>query len=251
MKFWILTMSLAFFFLDMPIRLFAEASEDSFFLRSIAKESLNIQHTSSYDHSKLSDLHASRGEDYLILGEDQKALEDFQLSYEFALNCREEENRSSFRPLFGAFLAHVRLENLESAQEIYVQLESILKDSDCCRSRESATYLGKCYSDGFAISNLVQNCNSNWPIFGPERIPVHDCLDNVAATVKAIKILTAAVRKTEVRVVANALIDQLAETANNCCWAGGLWKGCLQKLVNKLHYWKVLGIPADPAWDSE
>jgi len=49
--------------------------------------------------------------------------------------------------------------------------------------------------------------------------------------------------------MAYALIDQLAETAKNCCWAGGLWKGCLQKLVNKLHYWKVFGIPADPAWD--
>ncbi|MGC2595981.1 MAG: hypothetical protein WA347_06855 [Rhabdochlamydiaceae bacterium] len=113
MKVWIHTISLAFFLLGTHIRLFAEA-EDSFFVRSIAAESLNIQYTSPYDYSTLSDLHASRGEDYLILGEDQKALEDFLLSYEYALNCREEENRLSFRPLFGAFLAHVRLENLES-----------------------------------------------------------------------------------------------------------------------------------------
>jgi hypothetical protein len=99
------------------------------------------------------------------------------------------------------------------------------------------------------IGTPVQYCNSDWPILGPERIPINDCLDSVDGTVKALKVLIAVVRKTEIRAMAYALIDQLAETAKNCCWAGGLWKGCLQKLVNKLHYWKVFGIPADPAWD--
>jgi hypothetical protein len=246
MKVWIRTISLAFFLLGTHMQLFAEA-EDSFFVKSIAAESLNIQYASPYDYNTLSNLHASRGEDYLILGEDQKALEDFLLSYEYALNCIEEENHLSFRPLFGAFLVHVRLENLESVQEIYVHLQSILKNASCCKNAASSSYLGKRYSKGIDIP--VQYCNSDWPILGPERIPINDCLDNVDGTVKALKVLIAVVRKTEIRAMAYALIDQLAETAKNCCWAGGLWKGCLQKLVNKLHYWKVFGIPANPAWD--
>jgi hypothetical protein len=247
MKVWICAISLAFFLLGTHIHLFAETSDDSFFVRSIAAESLNIQHASPYDYSTLSGLHASRGEDYLILGKDQKALEDFLLSYEYALNCTEEENHLPFRPLFGAFLAHVRLENLESVQEIYIHLQSILKSQDCCKDEGSSSYLSKRYSKGIDIP--VQYCNADWPVLGPEKIPVKDCLNNVDATVRELKVLIAAVRKTEVRAIAYALIDQLADIAKNCCWAGGLWKGCLQKLVNKLHYWRVLGVPADPAWD--
>ncbi|NDE82640.1 MAG: hypothetical protein EB051_03370 [Chlamydiia bacterium] len=68
-------------------------------------------------------------------------------------------------------------------------------------------------------------------------------------TVKALKILTSSVKNSAVRNLANILIDELADTGKRCCKAGGIWKGCLQQLVNKLHYWKVLGIPADPAWD--
>lgn len=247
MKTWILTITLTFFFLDMPIRLFAQDSDDSFFVRSITKESLNIEHASPYDHSKLSDLHASRGEDYLILGEDQKALEDFLISYEYALSC-EGNDHLTFRSLFGAFLAYVRLENLESAQEVYVQLDTILKGYRCYRGKKTSTHLSKSDFNGTAYS--IQNCHADYPILGPARIPIQDCLDNVDGAVRAIKILIAAVGKTEIRAIALALIDQLADTAKNCCWAGGLWKGCLQKLVNKLHYWKVFGIPANPAWDD-
>jgi hypothetical protein len=42
-------------------------------------------------------------------------------------------------------------------------------------------------------------------------------------------------KKTEIRALALACIKQLENKANNCCVAGGLWKGCLQSLVNKLH----------------
>jgi hypothetical protein len=247
MKVGILAITLTFFFLDTPIGLFAEASEDSFFIRSIAKESLNIEYAAPYDHSTLSDLHASRGEDYLILGEDQKALEDFLISYEYALNCKENDHLS-FRSLFGVFLAYVRLENLESAQEVYAQLETILKGYRCRREKKAFMHLSK--TDFQGIANSMQYCRANHPILGPEKIPIDDCLDNVNGAVKAITILIAAVKKAEIRAIALTLINQLADTARNCCWAGGLWKGCLQELVNKLHYWKVFGIPANPAWDD-
>lgn len=72
----------------------------------------------------------------------------------------------------------------------------------------------------------------------------------VENTVDALLPLISAVKKTEVRVLATMVINGLGDQASRCCRAGGLWKGCLQKLVNKLHYWRMLGIPADPAWDD-
>ncbi len=52
--------------------------------------SIRTQEESTYDCARFSALYASRGEDYLILGDDQKALEDFLRSYEYALKSGDE-----------------------------------------------------------------------------------------------------------------------------------------------------------------
>lgn len=70
------------------------------------------------------------------------------------------------------------------------------------------------------------------------------------ATADNIKLLIYAIKRAEVQFLAEKTINALTLAAINCCEAGGMWKGCLQPLVNKLHYWKVLGIPADPMWDD-
>lgn len=90
----------------------------------------------------------------------------------------------------------------------------------------------------------------DWPILGPEQIDLSECIKRVDKTTEAILLLIAAARKSEIRVLAITLINALADQAKTCCRSGGLWKGCLQKLVNKLHYWKILGVPADPMWDD-
>jgi hypothetical protein len=57
------------------------------------------------------------------------------------------------------------------------------------------------------------------------------------------------VQKKEIRIIAKLLIDSMVNSANNCCRSGGLWKACLQPLVNKWKDWQMFGIPPDPAWD--
>jgi hypothetical protein len=74
-------------------------------------------------------------------------------------------------------------------------------------------------------------------------------LERVRKTKEAVLILIATVKRAEIQALAINFINGLADQAAHCCRIGGLWKGCLQKLVNKLHYWKILGVPADPAWD--
>ena len=221
-----------------------------FFAQSIEATSTNIQQADPDDYNTLSDLYSSRGEDYLILDEDQNALTDFLLSYEYALNCNEQDNNLLFRSLFGAFLVHIRSENIESAQEIFARLQSILSSSSCNECKETRVPLTSRYFKGiFTSSSSHQGDQPDWPIIGPDQIPTRDCLERVATTSKAVRILIAAVKKSEVRTLATLLIDELSDTASRCCRAGGIWKGCLQKLANKLYYWKVLGVPADPAWD--
>lgn len=97
---------------------------------------------------------------------------------------------------------------------------------------------------------LASSNRPDWPILGPDQISIRDCLERVETSREALFVLIAAVKKTEVRFIAMGVINALTDQAASCCRRGGLWKGCLQQLVNKLHYWKVLGIPADPAWDD-
>lgn len=244
MKKWILGLCLAYAITNGSTKLFANPQNPSFFIQSVAYETLKIQNTSPDDYQGLSDSYSSRGENYLILGDDQKALEDFMLSYEYASNCKIKEDNMFFRASFGAFLAHVRLENLESVQELYFYLDSML-EKNCSQSKNASFYLSNDNSNEI----LFQKCRADQPIFGPDRIAIGECMDRVTMTVKAITYLITPVKKAEVRALATALINQLANSAYECCEEGGIWKACLQPLVNKLHYWKVLGIPADPMWD--
>src|SRR5690242_14740747 len=111
---------------------------------------------------------------------------------------------------------------------------------DCRNCKKSIPYPG--------ISVLSVACQDG-PIDGPNQIPIGECLKRVENTVALITPMIAAVKRSEVQALALIVINRLADTANGCCRAGGLWKGCLQKLVNKFYYWGLLGIPADPAWD--
>ncbi len=245
MKVWIRTFCLALCLLYVPIQIFADPTQDSFLAWSIENESLKIQQTSSDDYKALTDLHASRGEGYLVLGEDQRALEDFLLSYEYALICEEEKNDLSFRPLFGAFLAYVRLEDLESAQMISVQLDSILRNA-CCDCGEPSSHLGRHQGNRIPSQGSILPCQADWPILGPDHIAIRDCLERVDNTVKGLTLLLAAVRRPEVSALALVVVYKLEDVAKNCCRAGGIWKGCLQKLVNRLHFWRESGVPDKP-----
>ncbi len=122
-------------------------------------------------------------------------------------------------------------------------MDSILGSGACFQCTQSTARPSK------RFAGPVLSQHPDCPIYGPDQISIRECLDRVDTTVEAITILIAAVKRTEVRTLAIAFIRQLENKARNCCIAGGIWKGCLQILVNKLHYWKVLGIPADPAWD--
>lgn len=238
------------------VALCAQNSPDheNFSLESLVEqETFQIDNTSSSEAHILSDLYCSRGESYLLLGEDQKAFADFRKAYIHALNCTEKNIKTSltFRSAFGAFLVYARMEDLEKVKSTAKFLEDILKNYSCHECKEMlgiTTPRSFCF--GMDMPCFYQQTRQDWPVLGPDYASVGDCVERVNGTISALTTLIAVVKKTEVRALAAMVINGLGDQARNCCVAGGLWKGCIQKLVNKLHYWKAYGIPADPSWDD-
>ncbi len=217
----------------------------------VLRDTTALRQTS--DISQLAELHANRGESLLLLEADEYALADFELACQYASQCQTEEiSFLTFRPLFGAFLAYIRLEDLEHAQVTAALLEQILKNHTCreCAHEIATAERHFCYGT-VTMPKIFQTIRADHPILGPNTpIPDYECLDRVDAMVAAITPLIAVVKRAEVQALAWMVINELADQARYCCLSGGMWKACLQPLVNKLHYWKVLGIPADPMWDD-
>lgn len=222
----------------------------------IGYQTTQIKNTDSEDYENLSEKLCSRGESYLFAEKYSEALEDFQDAYDLALlsnsnmdkNCRE----LTFRALFGQLLSYANLDLIEPLYPIVEILESIIESCKCevdlgstTNSQDSKLFVTK------PAYNLIHLPYSKAPdkiIEGPDRISAEECVNRVKSTAEAAKFLIARARP-EIQAICHYIINSLADAAERCCWAGGLWKGCLQKLVNKWQEWKIFGIPADPTFD--
>lgn len=265
MKSWILIIYSVFFILTNSNCLLGNQAASYEFVTNITELSRNLQNTPFDDYMTLSELHSSRGEDYLFLGMDQKAFEDFMIAYQYGVLCGEEDKRTvaTFRSLFGLFLVYARAEDLEAVQNLGQQLQQILDFYSCddcqdhsdtinqinttsiiTQGRPKSTKLGS-----YGPSKKERKKGEDYPIQGPNQIPVKECLERVTAVGDLADILIQLVQKKEIRIIAKLLIDSMVNSANNCCRSGGLWKACLQTLVNKWKDWQMFGVPPDPAWD--
>jgi hypothetical protein len=99
---------------------------------------------------------------------------------------------------------------------------------------------------------IISEKLSDRPILGPDRISIEECIERAQGTANYAKIIIG-FSKSRAQFILNTLIDDLTGRAIQCCMAGGLWKTCIQPLVNKWYQWnekwKIFGIPPDPAWD--
>lgn len=213
------------------------------FFDVIERETEKIQQITPNESCILADAYASRGESYLLLGYYEEALEDFQIAYEKVYELNNHEARlCALRTLIDQFFAYALAGDEEKPQTLFDQIIPLLRDCSCCTKQ--AVYS----TEELIIKKCSSQHEPDYPVLGPDHVSIEECIGYVKGSVKQLKLLCGAVPKTPARVLALALIDQLGESAMNCCRRGGLWKGCLQKLVNKVHYWHLLGIPSDPAY---
>ena len=75
------------------------------------------------------------------------------------------------------------------------------------------------------------------------------CIDTVDNCSRYLKALCVVIKDPGARTTLYLFVDGLADKAKNCCRAGGIWKECVQKMVDTMNKWNMLGIPADPYWD--
>lgn len=108
------------------------------------------------------------------------------------------------------------------------------------------------HTDLCSYDEMISEKLSDRPILGPDRISIEKCIERAQETANYAKIIIG-FSKSRAQFILNTLIDDLTGRAIQCCMAGGLWKTCIQPLVNKWYQWnekwKIFGIPPDPAWD--
>lgn len=202
-------------------------------------ESSQILAIPSYDYPSLCDAYVSRGESYLLAGEYILALEDLQNGYEYAASCKEEESEPRcVRALFALALAYA---NLDMPVELHATCDAVKTSLDYAGRR-------KCHEE----SATIQTVANHQPILGPDKISIKECVNRAQNTATLARALVVPA-KAEFQFTLNLLIDDLEKRAKSCCYSGGLWKGCLQALIDKWHQWnqkwKVFGIAPDPSWD--
>ncbi len=173
-----------------------------------------------------------RGESYLAAGQFKEAIEDFKKGSELCWDISNLQMPLKLRSLFGLMIAYVCLGEESNAFYISEYLNYLINECNC-------------------HANEISLCKDEDYVIGPEREPYNGwCEETVNSVGAALKgIVRAAKFNLAVKESLIFSIDKFAKLGLQCCSRGGLWKSCVGPLARKLHEWKVLGIPADPAWD--
>lgn len=215
----------------------------------ISYETNQIANFYSGDYENLSDAYINRGESHLLAGNYELAATDLKNGYEIAELCDlEVKPVLLLRSLLGLAFSYGIMNEIEEFHLIEQEIRNLFDMLDCEKTekRQSSNH------SGFHLGYSAMASKVEKPILGPDRISITDCVDTARGTARASRILILKA-KLEVQTFLNILIDDLENRAVRCCIAGGIWKACLQPIVNKWQKWnekwKVFGIPPDPAWD--
>jgi hypothetical protein len=152
------------------------------------------------------------------------------------------------RALFGLAFSYALLEEMDEFHVVENQIKYLFSTFDCRRVQKRQDWNSTSFHPGYAsVSNKAPK-----PILGPDKIPVAECVSRARNVASATRILISKAR-IDAQTFLNILINDLEDRSIQCCYAGGVWKACLQPIVNKWQKWNekwaVFGVPPDPAWD--
>jgi len=255
-----------------------EYSDCNTFEEVIAYETSIIDKIAENEYELLTDAYLSRGESYLLSSRYQEAILDLSTGYALALSCTSDQQPVlMLRALFCLAIVYGNLDMYEKVYELSNHIKIMLESFNCmlCKNQNQQPINQKLRHflhspksfdqviSGFDRQSLSlayhQSTNSapyitqvNQPILGPSRISITECVDRVNGVQNAAKLLIIKARG-EIQYMLHMLIDDLSDKARFCCRKGGIWKECLQPIINKWHIWnekwQIFGIPPDPSWD--
>jgi hypothetical protein len=99
---------------------------------------------------------------------------------------------------------------------------------------------------GFYFKNSISRIDTHRFVLCNDLQYCENTVDNCRKFMKGMSVI---VKDRGARFSLDLFIDGLANKAKDCCIAGGFWRNCVQKMVDVMNEWKMIGIPADPAWD--
>ena len=83
-----------------------------------------------------------------------------------------------------------------------------------------------------------------------ENISAAQCRDRVSGSAKALRdFIAPLIKDVGKQSVFILFINRMEGHGLDCCRDGSIWVTCVTPILQKLENWRVLGIPADPAWD--
>lgn len=201
-------------------------------------ETAVISHAEINNDPFISECYLNRGESYLLDGQIDKALEDFQKGRELQAKVFtiKDQEKIEFRSLLGMSISLAILNEAESVYALSPHLQNLLNSWQC----------DDCLQ--------LQPCKDEEYVTGPDQEPYKGwCQDSVEKTSAALQDLICFVPKMEVQLVLRRLIDNLEAEGLRCCARGSGWKTCVGPLAKKLSIWeqkwKLLNVPPDPTWD--
>lgn len=194
--------------------------------KSPSIKNANAQYSYTSDAGFLCD----RGENCLLLGKFQEALDHFKDAAEFAVHSNDSAITVPivFRSLFGQLFSYANLNNEEMTEEVGAEIIRALSSLDCCNCSEEEWLFVK---------------SPDVPILGAEHISVEECIERVDSTANSALDLLKGNVKLSIKQTCEGVIHVLRSQGRRCCREGWAWKLCLQPLINKWHDWFKNGLP--------
>ncbi len=201
-----------------------------------------IQKVGSDESSSLSKVY-NGGISSFVAGDYTQAVDNFS----YVLNSKESSEELVGAALWGRAWANACLGNNEELVEDLNEIAVIAGLYESCECEASRSFEFAKNFSGPESFQLVNDYDGRYSVtlVGDTQY----CLDTVDNCSSFLKAMCVVVKDKGARVTLALFIDALADKAKNCCRAGGFWRNCVQKMVDTMNDWKMLGIPPDPYWD--
>ena len=194
-------------------------------------------------------LYNDLGISHFFRGNFELALGNFAYILEATFSRNDKENVLIGAALWGRALCHACLDMENEMDQdldmLKIYFENVFQDNQTCKSYKSFRIATKVpsYSD-FIIQTKVEFA------YPDEYISAAECRRRVIGSADKLKLFVAPlIKSTSKRVIFMQFIEALQEQGIYCCRDGTFWTTCVTPILEKLDKWKVVGIPADPAWD--
>jgi hypothetical protein len=211
---------------------------------------LEVRYYSSSDRNALLELYNERGISNFAVGSYKAALRDFNRILEEAFSFGYKREGIVGAALWGRALCHACLESDAEMIEDIEMLDRYL-DELCngdCQSCFGVIEREPEYSPlspyQASVTLVAKYVNPN------EKLSIAECRERVTGTANALRLFIGPlIKDASKRGLFLSFIQGLEDKGLYCCREGSIWTTCINPLIEKLQRWKMVGIPANPAWD--